>query len=108
MSRPKISPEVQARILGESRRRCAICFGLHRDLSRKKGQIAHLNRDPNDNAPRNLAFLCMDHHDEYDSTARQSKRLTEMEVQHYRDELIEELERRWAAGELDAPPLSPT
>jgi uncharacterized membrane protein YgcG len=102
MTRPKIPPETQARILAESRRRCAICFGLHRDLNRKKGQIAHLDRDPNNNAPGNLVFLCMDHHDEYDSTTRQSKGLTEIEVERYRKELVEELERQWAAGQLEA------
>lgn len=107
MSRRKISPETQARILAESRRRCAICFGLERDLSRKKGQIAHLDQDPNNNAPDNLAFLCTDHHDEYDSTTRQSKGLTKLEVQRYRQKLLKELERLWAAGELDAPPPLP-
>ena len=103
MSRRAIPPETQARILAESRRRCAICFGLNRDLSRKKGQIAHLDRDSSNNAADNLVFLCMDHHDEYDSTTRQSKGLTKTEIEQYRHELLEELERQWASGQLDAP-----
>lgn len=108
MARANISQEVQARILAESRRRCAICFGLKRDLDRKKGQIAHLDKDASNNAPENLAFLCFDHHDEYDSTTRQSKGLNRLEVLKYRGELIAELERRWSAGEFNAPaPPSP-
>jgi hypothetical protein len=104
MVRAAISPEVQARILAESRRRCAICFGLDGDLERKKGQIAHLDKDAGNNAPANLAFLCFDHHDEYDSTTRQSKGLSRLEVLRYRDDLLAELERRWSVGEYFAPP----
>lgn len=104
MARAAISPEVQARILAESRRRCAICFGLNGDLERKKGQIAHLDQDSGNNAHANLAFLCFDHHDEYDSTTRQSKGLTRLEVIQYRDDLLAELKRRWSVGEFFAPP----
>jgi hypothetical protein len=106
MNRQKIPPEIQARVLAESRRRCAICFGLHLDSKRKKGQIAHLDHDPANNAPSNLLFLCFDHHDEYDSKTRQSKGLAEAEVEVYRNELIKELERLWSSGQLDAPPTS--
>ncbi len=104
MARAKISQEVQAKILAESRRRCSICFGLHRDISRKKGQIAHLDQNPNNNASDNLIFLCMDHHDEFDSRSRLSKGLSGAEVKHYRAELLKELERLWTSGQLDAPP----
>lgn len=104
MGRVPISPDVQARILGETRRRCAICFGLEGDLGRKKGQIAHLDKDASNNAPANLAFLCFDHHDEYDSTTSQSKGLSRLEVLKYRDDLLAELERRWLVGEFFAPP----
>lgn len=108
MSRPAIPLEVQARILAESRRRCAVCFGLDNDLERKKGQIAHLDKNPANNTPENLAFLCFDHHDELDSTTRQSKGLSRLEVIQYREQLLVELERRWSAGTLAAtPPVSP-
>lgn len=103
MTRSPISPETQARILAESRRRCTICFGLNRDFGRKSGQIAHLDKNPQNSAPENLVFLCMEHHDEYDSTTRQSKNLTLLEVRQYRDELLIEVEKQWAAGPLDAP-----
>ncbi|MEV0761703.1 hypothetical protein [Nocardia sp. NPDC050435] len=48
-----------------------------------------------------LVFLCFDHHDEFDSTTRQSKNLTRKEIEKYRDELMAELDRRWSSGALD-------
>jgi hypothetical protein len=85
--RAKVPPSVQAEVLVECRRRCCVCFGLNRDESEKRGQIAHLDGDPNNNARENLTFLCFDHHDEYDSTTSQSKGLLLAEVQQYRSEL---------------------
>ena len=53
------------------------------------GQIAHLNRKSNDNREENLVFLCLEHHDVFDSRTRQSKGLTVSEVRQYRDRLYE-------------------
>ncbi len=88
MSRKKVTPQMQADVLLKSRRRCCICFGLNRDTSIKQGQIAHLDHNPNNNKEDNLAFLCFDHHDQYDSKTRQSKNLTKFEVLYFKDELI--------------------
>ena len=57
----------------------------------KKGQIAHLDGNWANNAEDNLAFLCFDHHDEYDSKTSQSKGLTEQEVKAYRKQLYQEV-----------------
>src|SRR5690242_12780648 len=75
-NRKKIPPAIVADITTESRRRCCICFGLKQDSTEKKGQIAHLDHDPSNNAPDNLAFLCFDHHDQYDTPPSQAKGLT--------------------------------
>jgi hypothetical protein len=76
-----------------------------------RGQVAHLNRDRNDNSFENLAWLCLEHHDEYDSrTFSQSKGLTEGEIRHWRDELVRKYEGskgRWAADGLQIPPDEP-
>jgi hypothetical protein len=77
-------------VLRLSRRRCCVCFGLHRDAGVKKGQIAHLDQDRDNNSVDNLAWLCLEHHDEYDSTTSQSKSLQLTEVKRYRDELYDE------------------
>jgi hypothetical protein len=87
MAREPISANTQAIILLKSRRRCCICFGLNRDTSLKQGQIAHLDGDSANSAEDNLAFLCFDHHDQYDSTTRQSKNFTPIEVKNFRAEL---------------------
>lgn len=93
MSRKNLSPAVETEILSRSRRRCCVCFGLNRDISEKRGQIAHLDQDSSNNKPDNLAFLCLDHHDQYDGRTRQSKGFTETEVKRYRTELYDFFQR---------------
>jgi hypothetical protein len=87
--RKQIPPKTQTLVLRQSRRRCCICFGLHRDDSVKKGQIAHLDKDRNNNDPENLAWMCLEHHDEFDSRTSQTKSLQLAEAKAYRDELYE-------------------
>lgn len=86
--RTRVPDSTQAEVLVQSRRRCCVCFGLNRDESVKKGQIAHLDGNRNNNVLENLAFLCFDHHDEFDSRTSQSKGLTRQEISTYRDELL--------------------
>ena len=85
--RKKSTNAVKDDVLVRSRRRCCICYGLHRDSKPKKGQLAHLDRNPCNNDPDNLAFLCLEHHDEYDSSTSQSKGFTKEELKRYRVEL---------------------
>jgi hypothetical protein len=70
-----------------SRRRCALCFKLKGDLTEKRGQIAHLDRNPANYAEGNLAWLCLEHHSEYDSSTSQHKNYTIAEVKQARDDL---------------------
>jgi len=85
----------------ESRRRCCICFGLKQDNAEKKGQIAHLDHDPSNNAPDNLAFLCFDRHDQYDTPPSQAKGLTIEEVKRYRTELLAFVARKLPAPDAE-------
>src|SRR5258706_11992051 len=78
--RRRIPPEVEKRVLTQSRRRCALCFHLDRDTRQKHGQIAHLDRRRSNSDEDNLAFLCLKHHSEYDSTTSQHKNYTIGEV----------------------------
>ena len=95
MSRKAIPDDVQNSILTKSRRRCCLCFWLDGRDEVQKGQIAHLDQN-NENAEEdNLAFLCFDHHDEYDGVPRLAKGLREREVRHWRDELYREMEYRF-------------
>lgn len=98
--RPKIPTSVQTAVLTESRRRCCLCFHLDGDDSEKPGQIAHLDHDPTNNAEDNLAWLCLPHHDRYDSRTSQSKGLTIEEAKGARRSLY------WHVGStipLDGP-----
>ena len=89
MARKIVSERAQAELLTLCRRRCCICFGLDRDVTVKTGQIAHLDRNAANSDLDNLAFLCLSHHDQYDSRARQSKGFKIDEVKAYRRELYE-------------------
>jgi len=72
-----------------SRRRCCLCVFLSDRDEVRRGQIAHLNHDRSDSRFKNLVWLCLEHHDEFDSQPSQSKGLTLDEVREYRDRLYE-------------------
>lgn len=91
MARKAIPDDVQQRILTRSRRRCCLCFWLTGRDEVQKGQIAHLDQDNENADEENLAFLCFDHHDEYDGVPRLAKGLRESEVRHWRDLLYAEM-----------------
>ena len=104
MARKTIHEEIQSNVLFKSRRRCCLCFWLKGEDEVKKGQLAHLdgnNENPNED---NLVFLCLEHHDEYDSTPRLSKGLRQREVKKWRDELYKEMEYRFCS--ITSGPLS--
>jgi len=85
--RKPLPTETQNKVLIASTRRCCLCVFLdHRDGARK-GQIAHLNHNPNDHRFDNLVWLCLDHHDDYDGRSSQSKGFKAGEVKAYRDRL---------------------
>lgn len=97
MARKKVKGEVQREVLLQSRRRCCICFGLNRDIQIEPGQIAHLDRDNQNDKVENLAFLCLSHHDEYDSNSSQRKNFIVEEVKAYRKELVAALDQAFSA-----------
>ncbi len=103
-ARVKIPKATQTNVLTTCRRRCCICFGLNSDAEIKRGQIAHLDHDPNNNKIDNLAFLCLDHHSEFDSRSRQTKGFLDDEVKEYRLKLIEYLDLpvKTTPGEITA------
>lgn len=95
MPRKTVPARVEAAVLIKSRRRCCLCFWLDGVDEVVKGQIAHLDHN-NENADEgNLAFLCYDHHDEYDGQTSTSKGLKLNEVRRWRDELYREMAYRF-------------
>ena len=107
MSRKHISSSNQAEILIRSGRRCCICFGLYQKFDVVQGQIAHLDRNNENNDPDNLVFLCLACHDLYDSKSSQSKGFIPQEVKNYRDRLYKEVEKQRSGVNLpiDDPEL---
>lgn len=93
MARKAIPDSVQDEVIVKSRRRCCMCYGLNRDTSLKSGQIAHLDKTNTNNSLDNLCFLCLIHHDEYDSRTSQSKNYTIKEVKVFRAELHDYLSK---------------
>jgi hypothetical protein len=71
---------------------------LDSDTRLKVGQIAHLDHDANNSVQDNLAFLCLEHHDLYDSSTSQSKGLTQVEARQYRAGLYEYVAQQRQAG----------
>lgn len=100
--------EVETAVLFQSKRRCALCFGFTGDLAKKHGQLAHIDRNPANADKDNAVFLCMPHHDEYDSVPRQTKRITPEELKLYRQALYEALAVPGALGQARRPKLNRT
>lgn len=87
MSRKPIPPTIQAEVVIKSRRRCALCVYLDGNANERPGQIAHINGNRDDNRLDNLVWLCLEHHDKFDSKTSQTKNYTSLEVRTYRDKL---------------------
>jgi hypothetical protein len=87
MTRAAISKRTQAKVFLASRRRCCLCLFLDGNDKVRPGQLAHLNRDASDKRFENLVWLCLEHHDAYDTRTSQSKGYSEIEVRAYRDQL---------------------
>ena len=92
-SRTSIPDSVIAELLIETRRRCCLCYFLNEDKSQKRVQIAHIDRKRNNAASSNLVPLCLNHHDEYDSSTSQSKGITMEELRRYKNMLIAEVKK---------------
>lgn len=92
--RPKTPTDVETKVLTLSARRCALCFQLTGSLNHSRGQIAHINRKKTDYRFVNLAYLCLRHHDAYDSKTSQSKGFTPGELRHCRDALYRAIARK--------------
>jgi len=102
--RKKTPVDTEKNVLVKSRHRCCLCFHLDGCLREKDGQIAHLDKDPSNGKEENLAFLCLRHHNEYDSVPSQSIGLKQKVVKHARQRLYDYFEddtEIWVKIKLD-------
>ena len=95
MSRKATPTEDEMLVLTKSRRRCCICFGLNHDLDWKVGQIAHIDRNSSNSSFENLTWMCLEHHDQYDSKTSQSKGLRPREIKFHRNKLYKVIDDIW-------------
>ena len=100
-NRTSIPLPTERAVLTKSRRRCCLCLWLEGIDKIQLGQIAHLDHNSSNNKEDNLCFLCLKHHEEYDSTRSQSKGLTKGEVKYWRNELYREMELRFYSLDVD-------
>ncbi len=85
--RPSIPDKVLTELLVRCERKCCMCFMFEKDLSEKDGQVAHIDRNPENNTISNLAFLCLRHHNKYDGRPSQAKRYKPSELLMWRSKL---------------------
>ena len=103
-SRKKLTDSTHFEVVYRSARRCCMCFTLSNDFTQKPGQIAHIDQDRTNNSPTNLAWLCLPHHDEYDTRTSQSKGYSEPELRHYR-ELLHSAVESWRVSQPHSEPI---
>ena len=104
-TRAAVPKDIEIAILSKSKRRCALCFFLELSNGVARGQIAHIDRDKTNGVERNLAYLCLEHHDAYDTTPSQSKRFQPQELSQAKD-LLEEWVQKWSTAGFESGPLS--
>jgi hypothetical protein len=92
MPRKSFPESVQTEVLVKCRRRCAFCYWLDQDADEKEGQVAHIDRNPENNAKKNAAWLCTKHHARYDSRSRQTKGYSPDELRKYQQILYASVE----------------
>lgn len=86
--RVQIPQAIQDEVMAACRRRCALCFGLNRELQITLGQIDHIDDDPSNNELDNLVYLCPNHHAMRHSSTPLAKGVSSSEVKRYRSDLL--------------------
>lgn len=78
-ARKPIPPNVASAVLLANRHACCVC-------QKVQVQIHHIDSNPSNNDPANLAVLCLPHHDQATMTIGLSKKMTATAVRTYKDE----------------------
>src|SRR5262249_21288075 len=85
--RTKVPDSVVARVMFASDLRCCVCYA-------KGHQLHHLDGDPNNHEYDNLAYLCLDHHDEATRTGGLSRKLSSATIVTFRADWYTKVEHR--------------
>ena len=78
-------------LLYEADRTCCICHSPHKAV-----QLHHIDGNPGNKDPRNLAVLCLDHHDEASKGPGHGRGLTPRQIRKYMDNWLRTVKVRRA------------
>lgn len=95
--RVPIPEDVAAEVLFRSDRTCCVCHKAGRQV-----QIHHINENPADNNPFNLAVLCLECHGQTQISGGFGRRLNAKLVTLYRDHWVNVVEMRRTAETLES------
>jgi hypothetical protein len=87
-------------LLFRSDRTCCVCR-----VSGRPVQIHHINDDPSDNCPENLAVLCVVCHDQTQITGGFGRKLNAGQVTKYRDDWVALVEARRTGKPVNFKPI---
>ncbi len=94
MARVPLSPHVEAELAYLSDRTCCVCRVPYLQL-----QIHHLDGNPSNNDPANLALLCLQHHGEAEIKGGLGRKLSSAAIQKFRTEWYAAVAERRGTGE---------
>jgi hypothetical protein len=83
MARVPIPEDTAAEVLFNQRRTCCVC-----NIQGKSVQIHHIDEDPSNNDPANLAVLCLECHEQTQINGGFGRKLRATEVTKYRDDWV--------------------
>ena len=87
--RTPVPPEISAEILFTQNHTCCVC----REPG-KAVQLHHIDENPTNHSPENLAVLCLEDHERTQSRGGFAKKLLAPEITRYRDDWIERVKNR--------------
>lgn len=90
-TRIEIPKDVAAKVMFLSDRTCCVC-----GLGKKPVQIHHIDENPANNNPDNLAVLCLDHHNETMIKGGFGRKLNADLVIYYRNEWLKTIKKKRA------------
>src|ERR1700730_9102870 len=94
--RTPIPDEIAADVMFHHDRTCCVCT-----MPGKSVQIHHIDENPSNHDPENLAVLCLEHHEETQIRGGFGRKLRDVDVRKHRDDWLRRVaERRSAADKI--------
>jgi hypothetical protein len=98
--RTEVPQEIADQVIFESDRTCCVCRTWGRPI-----QLHHIDENPSNHDPANLAVLCFDCHRDTQITGGFDRKLSAGQVRHYREDWLTRVENKREAR--DGPKHSP-